>query len=104
MAAKVKRIDFSRRAKWLRLLFIAFLVYFSVIIINQHLTLRTLRERQQEVQTEIEQLDVANRSLKAQINLLKTEPGFIEGYARRELGLVREGETVYILPQWNIDK
>lgn len=104
MSAKVKRVDFSRQSKWLKLLFIAFLLYFTVIIINQQFTLKGLRERSQEIQAEIAELESANQELKTKIDLLQNNPDYIEGIARRELGLVREGETVYILPQWDHDK
>ena len=103
MSAKVKRVDFSRRGKWLSVLFIAFLLYFAVILINQQLTLRSLAQRRDELTTEIVQTESVNDELKAQIELLQTDMDYIEGVARRELGLIREGETVYILPRWNYD-
>lgn len=104
MPGKVKKVDFSRKGKWLSLLFIAFMLYFSVIMINQQLTLRNLSQRQQEIQAEITQYELENSLLYQQIELLQTNPDYIEGIARQELGLVREGETVYILPKWDIDK
>lgn len=104
MAARVKKVDFSRRGKWLKLLFIAFLIYFTVIIINQQSTLNNLKERNQEIKAEINDLEGVNLELKNQIDLLQNNPDYIEGIARRELGLVREGETVYIFPQLNLGK
>lgn len=104
MSAKVKRVDFTRKGKWLSLLFTAFLVYFVVIIINQQLTLRSLTQRHMELQAEISEVESINTKLKGQVYLLQTDPDYIEGIARRELGLIREGETVYILPQWNTDQ
>lgn len=103
MSARVKRVDFSRQSKWLRLLFIAFMLYFAVILINQQFTLKDLRERSRDIQAEIAQLESANQELKTKIDLLQNNPDYLEGIARRELGLVREGETVYILPQWDYD-
>jgi cell division protein FtsB len=101
MPAKVKRVDFSRRGKWLSVLFIAFLLYFAVILINQQLTLRNLTQRRDELNNEIAHTESLNNQLKTQVELLQTDMDYIEGVARRELGLVREGETVYILPRWN---
>lgn len=98
MPAKVKKVDFTRKSKWLSLLFIAFLLYFSVIIVNQQLTLRNLSQRQRDLQEEITQYESENSELKDQIELLQTNPAYIESVARRVLGLVREDETVYILP------
>lgn len=104
MATRVKKVDFSRRGKWLKLLFIAFLLYFTVIMINQQFTLRNLRERNQDIQADIIDLERVNLELKNRIDLLQNNPDYIEGIARRELGLVREGETVYIFPQLNLGK
>lgn len=98
MPAKVKKVDFTRKSKWLSLLFFAFLLYFSVIIINQQLTMRNLSQRHQELQEEITKYEAQNNLLKIQIDLLQTDSSYIESIARRELGLIREGETVYILP------
>ncbi|MDD4078356.1 MAG: septum formation initiator family protein [Eubacteriales bacterium] len=98
MSAKVKRVDFTRKGKWLTMLFLAFLVYFCVIMINQQLSLRNLTSRQQEIQADIEQYSSQNELLKGQIELIETNPEYLEGLARKELGLVRDGETVYILP------
>jgi len=103
VSAKVKRVDFTRKGKWLSLLFGAFLLYFIVIMVNQQLTLRNLSERRQEIQTEITQAEILNNQLKSQVELLQFDIDYIEGIARRELGLVREGETVYILPRWKTD-
>ena len=98
MSAKVRRVDFTRKGKWLTMLFLAFLVYFCVIMINQQLSLRNLTSRQQEIQADIEQFSSQNELLKGQIELIETNPEYLEGLARKELGLVRDGETVYILP------
>ena len=99
MSAKIKRVDFTRKGKWLTILFLAFLIYFCVIIVNQQLSLRNLTLRQKEIQADIEEYAGQNELLKRQIELIRTCPEYLEGLARRELGLVREGETVYILPQ-----
>lgn len=98
MAAKVKKIDFTRKGKWLTLLFLAFLFYFCVIMINQQLSLRNLANRQAELEADIEKYSRENESLRAQAELIETNADYIEGVARKELGLVRDGETVYILP------
>lgn len=101
MPGKVKKVDFTRRGKWLKLLFISFLVYFIVIFINQHSTIKNLEDRRREVQGEIHQTELLNAELKQRIELLQTDYTYIEGVIRRELGLVREGETIYVLPHWN---
>lgn len=104
MPGKVKRVDFTRKGRWLRLLFFAFVIYFAVIIINQQFTLGNLRQRRHSLRKEIDELEKANEHLRMQIELLKTDPDYIEGIVRRELGLVREGEIIYILPQRDPEK
>ncbi|HOB35607.1 MAG: septum formation initiator family protein [Firmicutes bacterium] len=99
MPGKVKRVDFTRKSRWLRLLFFAFVIYFAVIIINQQITLGNLRQRRHNIREEIDELEKANEQLRTYIELLQTDPDYIEGIVRRELGLVREGEIIYILPQ-----
>lgn len=95
---KIKKVDFSRKGKWLNVLFLAFLVYFAVIMINQEISLHNLNGRQQKVQADIEKYSSDNEELKGQIELIENNPEYLEGLARKELGLVRDGETVYILP------
>ncbi len=80
------------------MLFLAFLFYFCVIMINQQLSLRNLTQRQEELQGDIEKYSSQNDLLKGQIELIETNPEYLEGIARKELGLIRDGETVYILP------
>lgn len=99
MSAKIKRVDFTRKGKWLTILFLAFLLYFCVIIVNQQLSFHNLTSRQKEIQADIAEYTSQNELLKRQIELIRTCPEYLEGLARKELGLVREGETVYILPQ-----
>lgn len=98
MAGKVKKIDFTRKGKWLTILFLAFLVYFCVIIVNQQLSLRNLNRRQNEIEADIEKYTLENDALKEQVELVRTNKYYIEGIARNELGLVRDGEIIYVLP------
>ena len=58
-----------------------------------------LRQRRHNIREEIDELEKANEQLRIYIELLQTDPDYIEGIVRRELGLVREGEIIYILPQ-----
>jgi len=44
-------------------------------------------------------LEESNVKLTRQVSLLRDDPVTIENLARTELGLVRDGETVYILPE-----
>lgn len=98
MAGKVKKVDFTRKGKWLTMLFLAFLFYFCVIMVNQQLSFRNLSRRQENIQGDIERYSLENERLKQQVKLMETNRDYIEGLARNELGLVRDEEIVYILP------
>jgi cell division protein FtsB len=59
----------------------------------------TMRARRQskEVAAAVEQLRVENSRLRESIRRLHGDPGTIEAIARRELGLIRPGEVLFIL-------
>ena len=57
--------------------------------------LRMEREKQSLLETRDEWRE-KNRELYGQIQRLRSDLGFIEKSARKELGLVRDGELVYI--------
>jgi len=60
---------------------------------------RLLNQAMEEQETENASLRARNQALKAEVADLKSGLGAIEGRARSELGLIKEGETFYhILP------
>jgi cell division protein FtsB len=61
------------------------------------LQLQTQRERAEALAAEIEELRADNRRLAAEIEGLKGDPRAIEQLAREQLGLVRPGETVFLI-------
>jgi len=54
-------------------------------------------DQRNELRSRVRALEVSNVKLAEQVSLLRDDPATIEDLARTELGLVREGETVYIL-------
>lgn len=98
--SKVKRVDFTRRRKWLNLLFAGLIVYLVVILINQQSTIASQTEEIAGISSEIAALEEDNAVLKREIDLLHDDPAYIESIIRRELGLVRDSEFLYILPRW----
>jgi cell division protein FtsB len=68
---------------------LAVVVYLPGFWRMNHLSTTLRFYRQQEVQ-----LSVQNRKLREEIVALKTNPFLTEKLARRELGLIREGEWV----------
>jgi cell division protein FtsB len=55
------------------------------------------RERTAALRREIQELRAQNRLLLDEIRALRSDPRAIERVAREELGLAREGETVFLL-------
>jgi len=54
-----------------------------------------MREAHQQLTGEMVSLRSQNNALLYEIDALKSDPHFIEGLAREQLGLVRAGELVY---------
>lgn len=55
------------------------------------------RQRAEALAHEIEELKAENAQLAAEIAALRSDPRAIERIAREELGLVRPGETVFLV-------
>ncbi|MDK2848104.1 MAG: cell division protein DivIC [Desulfuromonadales bacterium] len=66
--------------------------------------LRMLQARRQkaELERQVAEKQDVNRSLKQEIKRLKTDRSYIETLARRELGMVGDGEVVYQFPDEKI--
>ena len=62
--------------------------------------LRMLQARRQksDLDRQVAQKQDVNRALKQEIHLLKTDRTYIEALARKELGMVGDGEVVYQFP------
>ena len=58
---------------------------------------RELKRQIAEQQLELEQLQQRNEALRAEVQSLKEDDAAIEARARRELGMIREGETYFQL-------
>ena len=55
------------------------------------------RRRAQALEQDIARLESENRRLAAAIESLRTDPRAVETIAREELGLVKPGETVFLI-------
>jgi cell division protein FtsB len=58
---------------------------------------RELKRQIAAQQLELEQLQQRNEALRAEVQSLKEDDAAIEARARRELGMIREGETYFQL-------
>jgi len=73
------------------------LVYFYLF--GDYGVQRIRRQKQEIIELEqtVEQLRVQQEELKKAVELLKTDPEYIERIAREEYGLVKQGEIIYKL-------
>lgn len=71
-------------------------------IINQIISTLKSGDRFKEATDKFHSLEVKNKELKENLERVKN-PRFIEEQARDKLGLVKEGETLVIIPQEKID-
>ncbi|MDW7708944.1 MAG: septum formation initiator family protein [Deferrisomatales bacterium] len=61
--------------------------------------LRRLRQERAALSEEIADLRDRRAALERDIARLREDPRAIERRARRDLGMIREGETVFLLPE-----
>ena len=72
-------------------------------LIGQIMTTLKSGDRLQEATERLHKLEVKNKELKRKLEEVKT-PAFLEEQARDKLGLVREGETIVIIPLEKLDQ
>lgn len=58
-----------------------------------------LAEREAELEIDLEETRLRVEQLRRTVELLQDDPVVLERLAREELGLVRPGDTVVVLPQ-----
>lgn len=54
-----------------------------------------MRGEYNRITSDITRLQEGNKNIRKEVKLLKTDPDYIEAYAREMLGLVKEGEIIY---------
>ncbi len=57
-----------------------------------------MKRTQGQIAEEIKAIEDENARLKKNIEAVKHDPATLEGLARNRLGLVKEGETVFLIP------
>jgi len=96
--AEPKQPGRGRRIAHLLLMFVAALIVVDGLVGERGL-LATLRARRgyDELSATIARERAENARLREQVRRLREDPATIEEIARRELGLIRPGETVFII-------
>jgi cell division protein FtsB len=97
-APPVPRSGRWRRVRHALLLFVAIVLTTDALVGEKGLveTIRARREARQEA-ARLEALREENARLREEVRLLNDDPGRIEEEARRQLGLIRPGEVLFIL-------
>ena len=76
-----------------------FLLLIAVAGINSFRDLAAARERERMLEVKIEQTEERIDRLRGRIERLRSDPATLERLAREELGLVRPGDVVIVLPE-----
>ena len=88
----------GRRLVQYGLLFLGCLLFLDALVGEKGLV-ENLKARQQfqAIERSLARLKSDNERLRKDVELLKTDPDTIEGVARRELGLMKPGEKLFIV-------
>lgn len=89
------------RKKLIFIFLTALILFFAYNIIGQIANALKAEERFQDIVETLHKLEIKNKELKAKLEYVKS-PEFIETQARDKLGLVKEGETLVIIPDEKI--
>ena len=90
---------YNRRILIPILVLVSVMIFFAFFGDKGLLQVYRLRKELKEIQRVNMELQRENERLRAEIDNLRTNKKYIEELARRELGLVRKGETVYQFDQ-----
>jgi cell division protein FtsB len=96
--AAPKRPDRTRRIVQTLLLFIAAVIVVDALVGEQGLfAMLRARRQAEELAASIARQKAENARLREEVERLTNDPAAIEEVARRELGLIRPGEKVFII-------
>jgi cell division protein FtsB len=93
----------SRRARIRRLVHLLLLLATAVVFVNAivgegGMVVRQERQKKyNQLASELDQLKSANELMREQNRRLRDDPAALEEAARRDLGLMKRGETVFIV-------
>ena len=95
----------GRRRFWV-ILFVTAIIFLAYSAVGESgfIRLHGMVKQRDELGLRVQALKQSNAELSERIRLLRDDPDTIEHLARTELGMVRDGETVYILSERKEDK
>ncbi len=79
----------------LSILVFSFLFYSFFFGEMGYIKYRQLKNNEQKLVKEINEIYSENKALRGEIELLKKDPAYLEKYAREKFGLVKPGEMVF---------
>lgn len=77
------------------LIVIAFIVYFSYLIVEQQEIITNKLRALEEIENKISQEELIHKELEKEKEMLESEE-YIEKIARKKLGLVKPGEKIFV--------
>jgi cell division protein FtsB len=96
---------FRRRGFHLLLIFVTLVLIVDALIGEKGLMQSMNAQRQyRQLQDSLDELRRENASLREEMRRLNEDPDTIESLARKDLGLIRPGEVVFILKDLKDDK
>ena len=75
--------------------FIVLLALFIVLLAPRVLQNRTLEERSENLEKELNVLKIDNKKLESELRLLRDDPVYLEKVARQKFSKAKQGEIVY---------
>ena len=100
-----KRPDRTRRIVQVLLLFVAAVIVVDALVGEQGLfAMARARRQADELTATIARQKAENARLREEVRRLTEDPAAIEEVARRELGLIRPGEKLFIVKDLSPDK
>ena len=91
---KKRRNEKKRKAAWIISL-IAGAVFLTYFFLPSYSSLKKHIKRNKTLKTKIQELERENAEIRVEIYKLEEDPLYIEKLARKELGMMRPGETIY---------
>jgi cell division protein FtsB len=88
-----------RKLVWVFTLTLSLFIGYSAFEGRGFIQLHRMKVQRDDLRARVRLLEEQNARLAEEIRLLSDDPETLEALARIELGLVKPGETVYILPE-----
>lgn len=93
------KLPFQKRMYFIPAGCILFILFFTVFGDKGLLRIFELKQDKSKIETRLTTAKSDNEKLKREIVALKTDRRYMESIARKDFGLVRSNEVIYLFPQ-----